>query len=265
MEFVNYDNKSSRKNVSNINESYYNRRRTHLKESAVPANRDDIDRNKLDGTAMVLNDCLNKFYSFADGKKIEFEVDDNGRPVIDATYNLLNQNDPYLITLQLQNHHTGYDYLISIDFPKELGLEFDDVFADREDCYDYEILYDRNDGEGTLWFYTSYPLTTITDAFDIIVRNVPNCNIQSNLKSVSNANESYHDRRRKKLLKESFSHPDAETVKNVLAVLGIVPVDVKGGMMWLSQENEKYYWSASEALSELDLSYVDDEYTFMTD
>lgn len=86
---------------------------------------------------------------------------------------------------------------------------------------------------------------------------------KSSRKNVSNVNESYYDRRRKKLLKESFSQPDAETVKNVLAVLGIVPVDVKGGMMWLSQENGKYYWSASEALSELDLSYVDDEYTFM--
>lgn len=63
----------------------------------------------------------------------------------------------------------------------------------------------------------------------------------------------------KKVLKEEV---DCESARKALSVFGIVPVDVEGGRMWLNQQNGQYYWSVSEALSELDLSYLDEKYTY---
>lgn len=63
----------------------------------------------------------------------------------------------------------------------------------------------------------------------------------------------------KKILKEQR---DCESARKALSLFGIVPVDVEGGRMWLNQENGQYYWKVSEALSELDLSYLDDKYTY---
>lgn len=63
----------------------------------------------------------------------------------------------------------------------------------------------------------------------------------------------------KKVLKEQT---DCESARKALSLLGIIPVDVEGGKMWLNQENGQYYWEVSKALSELDLSYLDDKYTY---
>lgn len=63
----------------------------------------------------------------------------------------------------------------------------------------------------------------------------------------------------KKVLNEANN---ASEKLKALNVLGIVPVDVEGGRMWLNQETGKYTWSASEALEGLNLSELDDLYTY---
>lgn len=63
----------------------------------------------------------------------------------------------------------------------------------------------------------------------------------------------------RKVLKENVN---CEREKQALSVLGIVLVDVEGGRMWLNQKNGQYYWNISEALSNLDLSYLDEECTY---
>lgn len=55
---------------------------------------------------------------------------------------------------------------------------------------------------------------------------------------------------------------DNKTALKSLNELGIVPVDVQGGRMWLNQQNGQHYWKASEALSSLDLEELDNEQTY---
>lgn len=55
---------------------------------------------------------------------------------------------------------------------------------------------------------------------------------------------------------------DNRTALKSLNELGIVPVDVQGGRMWLNQQNGQHFWKASQALASLDLTELDNEQTY---